>query len=248
MSGDQSDPILRLDDVRAGYGSAEDIIKGVSLAVEETEIVTIIGPNGAGKSTLLKAIGGSLAPRDGNVYYRGMDITGQATHELLDAGLLYQAQGRNIFPEMTVRENLLMGGYTLDDGEIEAAVDRVCRHFPALTERIDVDARMLSGGEQQMLEMGMGLMVDPDVLLLDEPSAGLAPVVQSDIFDKIEELNRNGASFLMIEQNARQALSISDRGYVLALGTIELEDDAAALLENPRIRELYLGGEAESRP
>ena len=236
--------VLRLEGIRAGYGNAQDIIKGVDLTVEENEIVTIIGPNGAGKSTLLKTIGGTLRPRAGNVYYRDSEITGLPTHELLDAGLLYQAQGRNIFPDMTVRENLLMGGYTLDDEEIEPAIERVYDHFPALRERLDVNAKMLSGGEQQMLEMGMGLMVDPDLLLLDEPSAGLAPAIQADIFDKIEELNDDGASFLMIEQNARQALSISDRGYVLALGNVELEDDAAALLENPRIRELYLGGEA----
>jgi ABC-type branched-subunit amino acid transport system ATPase component len=236
--------VLRLEDVRAGYGSAQDIIKGVDLAVEEDEIVTIIGPNGAGKSTLLKTIGGTLEPRAGHVYYRDKEITGQPTHRLLNAGLLYQAQGRNVFPDMTVRENLLMGGYTLPQQEIDDAIERVLTHFPRLADRIDLEAKMLSGGEQQMLEMGMGLMVDPDILLLDEPSAGLAPAIQTDIFDKIEELNGNGASFLMIEQNARQALSISDRGYVLALGSIELEDDAEALLENPRIRELYLGGEA----
>jgi ABC-type branched-subunit amino acid transport system ATPase component len=237
-----TDLILRLEDIRAGYGNTQDIIKGVSLAVQETEVVTIIGPNGAGKSTLLKTIGGMLPARGGRLYYRGEDITGRATHELLDAGLLYQAQGRNVFPDMTVRENLLMGGYTLDQSRLDDALERVLSHFPQLRERIKLEAKMLSGGEQQMLEMGMGLMVDPDLLLLDEPSAGLAPAVQADIFDKIEELNRNGASFLMIEQNARQALSISDRGYVLALGEIELEDDAEALLENPRIRQLYLGG------
>jgi branched-chain amino acid transport system ATP-binding protein len=238
-----AEPVLRLEDVRAGYGSAEDIIKGVSLAVGASEIVTIIGPNGAGKSTLLKTVGGMLAPRDGHIYYRDEEITGRDTHELLTSGLLYQAQGRNVFPDMTVRENLLMGGYTLDEANRETAIDRVLTHFPALDDRIEVEAKMLSGGEQQMLEMGMGLMVDPDLLLLDEPSAGLAPTIQSDIFAKIEELNRNGASVLMIEQNAREALAISDRGYVLALGRIELEDDAEALLENQRIRELYLGGE-----
>lgn len=236
-------PILRLEDVRASYGNAQDIIKGVSLAVDSGEIVTIIGPNGAGKSTLLKTVGGALEPRGGSIQYRGRDINTKPTFELLQAGVLYQAQGRNVFPDMTVRENLYMGGYTLDHDEVEAGLNKVYEHFPGLRDRTDVDAKMLSGGEQQMLEMGMGLMVDPDLLLLDEPSAGLAPAIQAEIFKKIEELNENGATVLMIEQNARQALKISDRGYVLALGEIELEADAPALLTNSRIKEVYLGGD-----
>jgi ABC-type branched-subunit amino acid transport system ATPase component len=236
-----TDPILELDGVRAGYGSGDDIVKGVSLAVDREEVATVIGPNGAGKSTLMKAVAGSLRLRAGRVLFDGRDVTGVPTYELLETGLLYQAQGRNVFPDMTVRENLLMGGFTLDGG-LEDAIDRVYRHFPALTERESVDAKMLSGGEQQMLEMGMGLMVDPDMLLLDEPSAGLAPTIQTEIFEKIEELNDEGATVLMIEQNAREALSISDRGYVLALGEIEIGGDARSLLDDPRIRELYLGG------
>ncbi len=239
---DGTAPILRLEDIRAGYGDADDIIKGVSLTVGAEEIVTIIGPNGAGKSTLMKTIGGSLQPRAGQVLFNGRDITAKPTHELLQIGLLYQAQGRNVFPDMTVRENLLMGGFTLDDDQLDGALDRVYGHFPRLTEREDVDAKMLSGGEQQMLEMGMGLMVDPDLLLLDEPSAGLAPALQAQIFEKIAELNDDGTAILMIEQNATDALSISDRGYVLALGEVEFQNNAQVLLDNPQIRKLYLGG------
>lgn len=235
--------VLEVSDLSAGYDSNIDIIKDVSLFVDEAEIVTIIGPNGAGKSTLLKAISGELPPRKGSVTLLGNDITGQELYEVLGQGMCFVAQGRNIFPGMTIRENLEMGGYLLDATQLEAGIQTVHQHFPILAEREEQEANTLSGGQQQMLEMGMGLLHDPDIFLLDEPSAGLAPMLREEIFEKIEELREEGITFLMIEQNAREALQISDRGYLIVLGEVERQGTAGELLADDEVAELYLGGQ-----
>jgi branched-chain amino acid transport system ATP-binding protein len=225
----------------AGYGAQDEILKGIDLVVGEGEIVGIIGPNGAGKSTLLKAIAGLLAPKAGRIHLRGQDITGLPPREVSRLGLAYVPQEFNIFPTMSVRENLEMGGY-IDSKEAGARIDGVFTRFPVLGEKRRYAARTLSGGERQILAMAMALMVDPAVLLLDEPSAGLSPVAAERLFDAITQINRDGVSIVMVEQNANEALVISDRAYILVDGKNSRTGPAKALAADPEIRRLFLGG------
>jgi len=232
--------LLEARDVVSGYGDVE-IIHGVSIDVESNEIVSIIGPNGAGKSTLMKTVFSLVDCWDGTVSFRGEDVTHDRTSDLARNGMCYVPQTENVFPTLTVEENLRMGGYILGDPPQEN-YDRIYEHFPILEERKTQQAGSMSGGQQQMLAMGRGLMVDPDLMLVDEPSAGLAPDLVDDIFEKIIEINEDGTAILMVEQNARKALKFSDRGYVLEMGENRFEDSGDALLDDPKVGELYLGG------
>jgi branched-chain amino acid transport system ATP-binding protein len=225
----------------AGYGAADEILKGVDFLVRPGEIVCIIGPNGAGKSTLLKAIAGLLIPKSGTVTLDGQAITGRLPREIARAGLAYVPQEHNIFPTMTVRENLEMGGYV----EPKAAgqrIDAAFSRFPVLATKRRHAARTLSGGERQMLAVALALMVEPRVLLLDEPSAGLSPLAAEKLFDAVVDINREGLSIGMVEQNASEALAISHRGYILVDGRNSRTGEAKALAADPEIRRIFLGG------
>lgn len=232
--------LLEADDIESGYGDAQ-ILFGVSLEVQEDEIVSIIGPNGAGKSTLMKALFGLIDCWDGRVMFEGEDITDLSPHEITRMGLCYVPQLDNVFPSLTVEENLEMGAYILDEVP-DVALEEVFERFPILKERQEQIAGTMSGGQRQMLAMGRGLMVNPSIMLIDEPSAGLAPHLVDDVFEKIIDIREGGTSILMVEQNAKRALSISDRGYVLDGGENRFQDTGEALLENPEVEELYLGG------
>jgi branched-chain amino acid transport system ATP-binding protein len=235
--------LLELREVHAGYGALE-VLKGISLRVEEGEIVTLIGANGAGKSTTLMTISGLLRVRSGEVLYGGVSLRRLAAHQVVSLGLCQVPEGRRIFAELTVLENLELGAYTRRDPEgVAGDLDQVFALFPRLRERAGQKAGTLSGGEQQMLAIGRALMARPRLLLLDEPSLGLAPVLVQRIFAVIRELNARGTTILLVEQNANEALQIAHRGYVMETGRIALEDQAAALLRNPQVREAYLGYE-----
>ncbi len=225
----------------AGYGAADEILKGVDFAVGKGEIVCIIGPNGAGKSTLLKTIAGLLKPKSGSVTLDGHDITGRLPRDIARAGLAYVPQEHNIFPSLSVRENLEMGGY-IDPGAVAGRIVRAMERFPVLGTKQRHAARTLSGGERQILAMAMALMVEPSVLVLDEPSAGLSPLAAEKLFDAIVEINREGLSIGMVEQNASEALAISDKAYILVDGKNSRTGEAAALAANPEIRRIFLGG------
>jgi branched-chain amino acid transport system ATP-binding protein len=232
---------LEATDLVSGYGDAI-IVDGASLEMREGEMVTIIGPNGAGKSTFLKTIVGLLRVREGRVVFQGEDVTDLSAEEAIEHGICFVPQTDNVFGNLTVRENLKMGGWSLaDDAVFEARVQEVYDRFPELERRVDTPANNLSGGQQQMVAMGAGLMLDPDLLILDEPSAGLAPDLVDDMFEKITEINESGTSILMVEQNARRALEESDRGVVLDMGEDRLEGTGAELLESEEVAELYLG-------
>lgn len=231
---------LVVDGVHAYYGHIH-ALHGVSLRVEEGEIVTLIGANGAGKSTTLKTIAGFLRPRPGAVLLDGVPIHELSPHEITRRGVCLVPEGRRIFPRMTVLENLEMGAFTRTDPEIRSDLDRVFQLFPRLKERITQVAGTLSGGEQQMLAIARGLMARPRILLLDEPSMGLAPVLVELIFQTIQEINRQGVTIVLVEQNALMALGIARRGYVLETGRIVLADEAARLRENDMVRKSYLG-------
>jgi len=234
--------LLTAYEITAGYG-AMDILHGVSLSVHPGEIVSIIGPNGAGKSTAFKAMIGILKPRNGRVVFNGEEITGLRPDLVLRRGLAYVPQGRIVFPLMTVLENLEMGGYTVEDPkEITAALERVYALFPVLAERRKQKAGTMSGGEQQMVAIGRALMTKPRLILLDEPSLGLSPKFVTLIFDKLVEMKRAGFTLMVVEQNAARALAIADRGYVLELGRNRLEGAGTALLADPEVKRLYLGG------
>jgi len=234
--------LLVVSDITAGYDDL-DILHGASLHVGEGEIVTIIGPNGAGKSTLMKVIFGILRPRRGNVRFASTDVTGAPPRRLLSLGLSYVPQARSVFPHLTVRENLLMGGFILDDrARLKERIEQVLTLFPRLGERMEQKAGNLSGGEQRMLEIGRSLLLDPKLIILDEPTIGLAPKVADLIFETVITLHRSGRSVLMVEQNARAALAVSHRGYVMEQGAVRLEDAAHRLLDNEEVRRLYLGG------
>jgi branched-chain amino acid transport system ATP-binding protein len=234
--------VLETEGVVAGYVPEVDILTGVSIRVAEGEVVTVIGPNGAGKSTLIKTIFGLLRPRRGAIAFEGSDITGLKPHECAWRGLSYVPQLDNVFPTLTVEENLEMG--SLDTSTTEARIERMSELFPRLGERQAQTVGTMSGGERQMVAMARALMSDPRVLLLDEPSAGLAPAFVDAIFEKIEDVNRQGVTIVMVEQNARRALSMSDRGYVLDLGQDRFEGPGRDLLNDPKVVELYLGGTA----
>jgi branched-chain amino acid transport system ATP-binding protein len=233
--------LLRVDDVHTFYGNIH-ALKGVSVHVDEGEIVTLIGSNGAGKSTLLKTISGLLRPRTGAVYLQDQRIDRVAPHQIVGMGVCQSPEGRRIFPRMTVRENLEMGAFSRRDvAAIETDLERAFTLFPRLRERVGQTAGTLSGGEQQMLAIGRALMARPKVLLLDEPSMGLAPILVETIFGVIREINQDGTTILLVEQNALMALSVASRGYVLQTGQIVLEDSARALAQNEVVRQAYLG-------
>jgi ABC-type branched-subunit amino acid transport system ATPase component len=237
-----TETLLAAEDIHAGYGRLP-ILHGVTLRVGIREVVSIIGPNGAGKSTTFKVIVGLLHPQQGRVRLAGEDITGRRPDEVLRRGLAYVPQGRIVFPQMTVLENLEMGAYVeRDRGRIGEALERVRRLFPVLGERARQKAGTLSGGEQQMLAIGRALMTQPRVLLLDEPSLGLSPKFLGVIFDKLAELKAAGLTMMIVEQNAVKALSVADRGYVLELGRNRFEGAGPALLADPDVKRLYLGG------
>jgi branched-chain amino acid transport system ATP-binding protein len=232
-------PVLEATDVVTGYGDAE-IVHGVDIAVDSEEMVCIIGPNGAGKSTLMRAIFGLIDCWDGRVVISGTDVTDYRPDEITRVGASYVPQRNNIFPNLTVRENLEMGGY-VDDDITETAYQEVYERFPILRERENQKVGTMSGGQQQMVAMGAGLMIDPDLLLVDEPSAGLAPDLVEEMFERIVRIKDAGTSVLMVEQNARQALRFSDRGYVLDQGENRFVGSGEELLESDEIQELYLG-------
>ena len=233
--------LLTATGVVAGYGATDEILKGVDLRVEPGEIVGIIGPNGAGKSTLLKAIAGLLKPKAGAIAIDGEEITGREPRDVSRMGLAYVPQEHNIFPSMTVRENLEMGGY-VDPKGAKARIDGVLGRFPVLANKRRHAARTLSGGERQMLAMAMALMVEPAVLLLDEPSAGLSPVAAEALFEAIIQINKEGVAIAMVEQNANEALAISHRAYILVDGKNSRTGPAADLASDPEIRRIFLGG------
>ncbi|MGQ9682871.1 MAG: ABC transporter ATP-binding protein [Anaerolineae bacterium] len=234
--------LLQVENLNVYYGAIH-ALQGVSFHLERGEIVTLIGANGAGKSTILKTICGLLRPREGRVLYRGQDITRLPAHQIVKLGISQVPEGRRIFAPLTVRENLEMGAYTRSNPrEIADSMERVFLSFPRLKERLAQLGGTLSGGEQQMLAMGRGLMSRPEVLLLDEPSMGLAPILVEEIFRIIEEINRQGTTILLVEQNAHMALQVASRGYVLETGRIVLEGTAAELRDNAQVRAAYLGG------
>lgn len=234
--------LLEVRDLHAGYGRME-ILKGVTLAIEPGQIASIIGPNGAGKSTVFKSIFGLLPVRQGQVVFAGEDVTNHAPADLLRRGVAFVPQGRNVFPLMTVEENLLLGAYTRTwSPELRRELDRVYEIFPVLRERRPARAGDLSGGQQQMLEMGRALLLRPRLILLDEPTLGLAPLVFREIFRIIKDLRAQGQTILMVEQNAAKALEISDHAFVLELGRNRYEGSGQAILQDPRVRRLYLGG------
>jgi branched-chain amino acid transport system ATP-binding protein len=235
--------ILSVDDVHTYYGTIH-ALKGVSLDVREGEIVTLIGSNGAGKSTTLRSINGLNHPREGKITFSGEDITDRPPHEIVKLGIAQSPEGRHVFPRMSVFENLEMGAYQRGDkAGIREDIDRVYGLFPRLAERKAQKAGTLSGGEQQMLAIGRALMARPKLLLLDEPSMGLAPIFVEKIFEIVREINEQGTPILLVEQNALMALDAADRGYVMETGHIALADDAKALRENEQVRKTYLGEE-----
>ena len=234
--------LLEVEGIHTFYGNIE-ALKGVSLEVEEGEIVTLIGSNGAGKSTTLRSISGLTPPRQGSIRFEGREIGETAPQDIVNLGISQAPEGRKIFPRMTVRENLDLGAYLRRDGEqVRRDYDRVYDLFPRLKERERQPAGTMSGGEQQMLAIGRALMADPKLLLLDEPSMGLAPVLVERIYETIEDINKQGTTILLVEQNANYALQVSKRGYVLETGRIALADRSEALRENPDVQAAYLGG------
>ena len=235
------EPILKVDDINVWYGSIH-AIKGISFDVNEGEIVTLIGANGAGKSTTLNTISGLLHSKTGSITFRGESLARIPPHKVVEKGLAQVPEGRRVFLQMTVQENLEMGAYTQPGSGVEKDLDMVYQLFPRLKERYKQTAGTLSGGEQQMLAMGRALMSHPKLLMLDEPSMGLAPILVEQIFDIIKNLHQNGSTILLVEQNAQAALSIADRGYVLETGKVVTSGTGAELLASPAIKKAYLGG------
>ena len=232
--------LLEATGIVAGYGDTE-ILHGVSISVKAGEIVTIIGPNGCGKSTFMKAVVGIVRVKGGSVVFRDTDISSRAPGQIVRAGLCYVPQTANVFPSLTIRENLDMGAFTRKD-DYRERIEEMFEMFPDLAARPNQKAGNLSGGQRQTLAIARALMLDPVLLLLDEPSAGLSPTMRSSVFDHIREINATGVTVLLVEQNAREALRMSNRGYVLSSGENRLEDAGSALLDNPEVARLYLGG------
>ena len=232
--------LLEVDGIHTFYGSIE-ALKGVSLDVDEGEVVTLIGSNGAGKSTTLRSISGLTPPRQGSIRFDGRQIGETAPQDIVRLGVSHAPEGRKCFPRMTVRENLELGAYLRKDGSIDGDLERVFELFPRLQEREKQKAGTLSGGEQQMLAIGRALMASPKLLLLDEPSMGLAPILVDRIYETIAEINNQGTTILLVEQNANYALEVSKRGYVLETGTVALADDSQSLREDPGVQKAYLG-------
>ncbi|PJE98469.1 ABC transporter ATP-binding protein [Streptomyces carminius] len=238
--GEPTSPVvLELRDLHVFYGAIE-ALKGVNLTVRRGEVVALLGANGAGKSTTLRTASGMITPREGQVLLHGERVDGIKSHDLVRFGIGHVPEGRRVFPRMTVRENLQMGAYRFKTADKEV-MDRVFTLFPRLGERRSQLGGTLSGGEQQMLAIGRALMGKPEILLLDEPSMGLAPLIVRQIFDILREINEQGTTVLLVEQNAAQALRMADRGYVLETGSVVMEGEAAGLLSDPRVRAAYLG-------
>jgi ABC-type branched-subunit amino acid transport system ATPase component len=233
--------LLEVRNVTAGYGDTE-ILRDVSMEVGAGEMVTIIGPNGAGKSTVMKTIFGLLHPRSGSVHFDGEDISALQPYQIVERGMCYVPQVSNIFTDLTVSENLEMGAFLAKKADIEARKGRIYEYFPRLKERRHQRAGKMSGGERQMVAMGSALMLDPKLVLMDEPSAGLSPKMVGVIFEQIEKINKAGPAILIVEQNAQLSLQMSDRGYVLASGENRFEGTGQDLLNDPEVGRLYLGG------
>jgi branched-chain amino acid transport system ATP-binding protein len=233
-------PLLEVNDIRARYGSIE-ALKGVSLTVEEGEVVTLIGSNGAGKSTTLRSISGLTPASSGTITFQGTDITHVPAHDIVSHGIALAPEGRHCFARMTVRENLDLGAHRRRGPEIEEDLDRVYELFPRLHERQKQKAGTMSGGEQQMLAIGRALMARPRLLMLDEPSMGIAPILVQRIYETIAEINRGGVTILLVEQNANYALDVSKRGYVLETGRVVLANESALLRNDPEVQRAYLG-------
>jgi branched-chain amino acid transport system ATP-binding protein len=234
-------PLLEVKEIHTFYGNIQ-ALKGVSLEVEEGECVTLIGSNGAGKSTTLRSISGLTPPRQGSIRFEGREVTETPPQEIVSMGVSHSPEGRHIFPRMSVYENLMLGAYMRRDAEeIESDVERVYSLFPRLKERERQKGGTMSGGEQQMLAIGRALMARPRLLLLDEPSMGIAPILVERIYETIAEINRQGTTILLVEQNANFALEVSRRGYVLETGSVVLSDNSASLRENPEVQRAYLG-------
>lgn len=234
-------PLLSVEHITGGYGDTE-ILRRLSMSVEADEIVSIIGPNGAGKSTLMKTVFGLLHPREGRITFDGHDISSMAPHQIVRLGMCYVPQVANVFTTLTVEENLEMGAYALKVGEVEGCKQRVYQMFPKLRERRRQLAGKMSGGERQMVAMGSALMLNPRLLLLDEPTAALSPKLVDEIFERIAHINSMGIAVMMVEQNARQSLAMAHRGYVLANGENRQEGTGRELLDDPNVGQLYLGG------
>jgi branched-chain amino acid transport system ATP-binding protein len=232
--------LLEVSELHTFYGTIE-ALKGVSLEVNEGEIVTLIGSNGAGKSTTLRSISGLTPPREGSIRFDGLEIGETPPQEIVRLGISQSPEGRKVFQRMTVRDNLDLGAYLRRDNEIESDVDRVYDLFPRLKERERQKAGTMSGGEQQMLAIGRALMAQPKLLLLDEPSMGLAPILVERIYETVVEINKQGTTILLVEQNANFALEVSNRAYVLETGTVALSDNADKLMDNPEVQKAYLG-------
>ena len=241
-----TDHLIHVENVVAGYVTGVNILNGTNLELGDGELIGIIGPNGAGKSTMLKALFGLIKVTSGTVYYRGDDVTGQKANTLVSKGIGYVPQINNVFPSLTIRENLEMGAYQRRAG-VDGMIGQVVEIFPRLGERIDNRAGSLSGGERQMLAMGRALMMEPSVLLLDEPSAGLSPVLQDAVFERVKLVNQTGVSIIMVEQNAARCLQICDRGYVLDQGRNAYSGTGRDLANDPKVIELYLGTLAKAR-
>jgi len=234
-------PLLAVENVVSGYGRT-DVLHGVSMSVERDEIVTIIGPNGAGKSTLFKTIMGYLIPRSGKIIFSEEDLTQLKPNHKVEKGIAYVPQLDNTFLSLTIRENLEMGGFSKDSEARKQGIETAYGTFPILSDRRNQRAHTLSGGQRQMLAMSMALMTEPDLLLLDEPSAGLSPKISDEVFNQIMSLHQKGIGVLIIEQDAHRSLSISDRGYVLAMGQNHFDGSADTILNDPQIKEAFLGG------
>ena len=240
MSEKKKLPLLKVNDIHVYYGAIH-AIKGISLEVNEGEIVTLIGANGAGKSTTLNTIAGLLKPRQGSIAFAGMPVDGIAANKMVYKGLSLCPEGRRIFQQMTVKENLEMGAFSRPNEEVEQSIERVYGFFPRLHEREKQIAGTLSGGEQQMLAMGRALMSKPRLMMLDEPSMGLAPILVEQIFEIIQDMNKAGTTILLVEQNAQMALSVANRAYVMETGRITMEGDANDLMNDDNVRKAYLG-------
>lgn len=236
----QSTPILQVEDVYAGYIKDLDILQGVNFKIYPGELVVVIGPNGAGKSTLAKAIFGLLTPHRGTITFNGENIVGLKPNQIVPRGMCYVPQIANVFPSLTIEENLEMGAF-VQSGSLKELKERIFALFPRLIERRHQRAGTLSGGERQQLAMGRALMLRPTLLILDEPSAALSPVLVNSVFELIQQINQSGTSIMLVEQNARKALAMADRGYVLETGRDRFEGPGPALLNDPKVGELYLG-------
>ena len=232
--------LLEVKNLVAKYGEIT-ALHGVSLQVEEGKLTTLLGSNGAGKSTLVKTISGQLKPASGEILFNGQNITGMPTHEIVKLGVVQCPEGRKVFPQQTIYENLKMGAFTRRDKEIESDIQKYFDLFPVLGQRRHQKAGLLSGGEQQMLALSRALMAHPKLLMLDEPSMGLAPIIVQDVFAIIEDLKAMGITILLIEQNAKQALKVADYGYILDIGKIKASDDARVLLADESVQKAYLG-------